>query len=267
MSFQWPEFLWLLLALPLFILIYVWLLKRKKRTAIRYASLALVKEAMVGWAGKVVARRAVDELPELIRRRIEEGPEAAAKWLKEPLNDHSARDLGTRVHLLVEKYGQKDSPLMSDEERPYMEQYATFLNQFQPEIIRAEAMVCSLEHGYAGTGDLWARFPKYGVGLVDVKTGSGYYPDTALQLAGLKYAEFMGWPNDPKRYPIPESDFCAVLWLRPDGFELVPYDVTEETFEAFLHCLRMWEWLQGPAQRVVGQPLAVPTEEETSWAA
>jgi len=50
MSFQWPELLWLLLALPLLVAIYVWLLNRKKRTAIRYASLALVKEAMQGAA-------------------------------------------------------------------------------------------------------------------------------------------------------------------------------------------------------------------------
>jgi len=50
MTFQWPELLWLLLALPLLVVIYVWLLKRKKRAAIRYASLALLKEAMQGAA-------------------------------------------------------------------------------------------------------------------------------------------------------------------------------------------------------------------------
>jgi Ca-activated chloride channel family protein len=48
MSFQWPELLSLLLALPLLVAIYRWLLGRKKRTAIRYASLVLVKEAMQG---------------------------------------------------------------------------------------------------------------------------------------------------------------------------------------------------------------------------
>ena len=46
MLFLWPEFLWLLLALPLLILLYVWLLRRKKKTALRYASLSIVREAM-----------------------------------------------------------------------------------------------------------------------------------------------------------------------------------------------------------------------------
>jgi Ca-activated chloride channel family protein len=52
MQFLWPEFLWLLLALPLLVLLYVWLLKRKKKMAVRYASLSIVKEAMGGQSYK-----------------------------------------------------------------------------------------------------------------------------------------------------------------------------------------------------------------------
>ncbi len=46
MTFMWPQFLWLLLALPLLILLYVWLLRRKKKLALRYASLSIVREAI-----------------------------------------------------------------------------------------------------------------------------------------------------------------------------------------------------------------------------
>ena len=46
MSFQWPEMLWLYLALPLLVAAYFWALARKKKLALRYASLTLVKEAM-----------------------------------------------------------------------------------------------------------------------------------------------------------------------------------------------------------------------------
>jgi Ca-activated chloride channel family protein len=52
MQFLWPESLWLLLLAPLLVLLYLWLLKRKKKMAVRYASLAIVKEAMgkgPGW--------------------------------------------------------------------------------------------------------------------------------------------------------------------------------------------------------------------------
>lgn len=52
MQFLWPEFLWLLLALPLLVVLYVWLLRRKKKMAVRYASLSIVKEAMGGQSWK-----------------------------------------------------------------------------------------------------------------------------------------------------------------------------------------------------------------------
>ena len=52
MTFLWPQFLWLLLAVPLLVLVYAWLLRRRKKLALRYASLAIVKQAMgpgMGW--------------------------------------------------------------------------------------------------------------------------------------------------------------------------------------------------------------------------
>lgn len=45
-QFLWPQFLWGLLVLPLLVLLYVWLLRRRRQTALRYASLSIVREAM-----------------------------------------------------------------------------------------------------------------------------------------------------------------------------------------------------------------------------
>ncbi len=45
MQFLWPSQLWLLLLLPVLIALYVWLLGRKKKLAVRYASLSIVREA------------------------------------------------------------------------------------------------------------------------------------------------------------------------------------------------------------------------------
>jgi len=45
MDFLWPRMLWLLLAVPLMVATYVWLLGRRK-AAVRYASLGLVREAL-----------------------------------------------------------------------------------------------------------------------------------------------------------------------------------------------------------------------------
>jgi Ca-activated chloride channel family protein len=44
MSFVWPEFLWSLAALPLLVLLYWWLLNRRKKVTLKFANLALVKQ-------------------------------------------------------------------------------------------------------------------------------------------------------------------------------------------------------------------------------
>ncbi len=52
MSFQWPELLWGLALLPLLVAAYAWLQRRRKRLALRYANLSLVREALAhgpGW--------------------------------------------------------------------------------------------------------------------------------------------------------------------------------------------------------------------------
>ena len=50
MSFLWPEALWLLVLLPLLVAAYFWLLARRKKFALRFASLDLVKDAIGGGA-------------------------------------------------------------------------------------------------------------------------------------------------------------------------------------------------------------------------
>jgi Ca-activated chloride channel family protein len=46
MTFLWPEFLWLLILVPVLIAAYLHILRRKRKTALRYASLTMVREAM-----------------------------------------------------------------------------------------------------------------------------------------------------------------------------------------------------------------------------
>ena len=46
MTFLWPDMLWLMTVVPVLVAVYVFLLRRKKKAALRYASLDLVREAM-----------------------------------------------------------------------------------------------------------------------------------------------------------------------------------------------------------------------------
>jgi hypothetical protein len=52
MTFLWPEMLWMSLALPLLVLAYLWVLLRKKKLAVKYANLSMVREAM-GAGGRI----------------------------------------------------------------------------------------------------------------------------------------------------------------------------------------------------------------------
>jgi Ca-activated chloride channel family protein len=60
MTFLWPTMLWLLLAVPVMVVAYLLLLRRKKKLALRYASLSMVQEAMGA------SRRLRSHIPPLI---------------------------------------------------------------------------------------------------------------------------------------------------------------------------------------------------------
>ncbi|NJS35967.1 MAG: VWA domain-containing protein [Brachymonas sp.] len=49
-NFLWPEFLWLMLLLPLLVLWYMWLLKRRRKASVAFPALNLAKQAMAGQA-------------------------------------------------------------------------------------------------------------------------------------------------------------------------------------------------------------------------
>jgi len=52
MNFVWPHLLWLLLVLPALVVLYLWLLLRRKRNTVRFANLAMVRQAVgkgPGW--------------------------------------------------------------------------------------------------------------------------------------------------------------------------------------------------------------------------
>ena len=48
MFFLWPQYLWLMLALPLLPVVYVWLLRRRRKMAVRFSSLHVVSAAAAG---------------------------------------------------------------------------------------------------------------------------------------------------------------------------------------------------------------------------
>jgi DNA mismatch repair protein MutS len=62
MTFIWPSMLWLLALLPLLVLLYVWLLRKKRCTTVRLASVQVAKLAGVPPAVVARAREVLERL-------------------------------------------------------------------------------------------------------------------------------------------------------------------------------------------------------------
>ena len=221
--------------------------------------------AIAGWARRETAACAVRNLDMLFRMRETGGDAAAVAWLK-GIPDYqrdAAADIGTRIHRLVEQLARGAEPDVTAEEAPFVDGYRRFLAAFRPRFLAVEEMVCSLRHRYAGTldaiaiigGETW---------ILDVKSGSGVYPETALQLAAYASADFVGRPGIAKRFRLPRATRFGVIHVRPEGARLVEYHVDRGTFAAFLEARRLHEWRQGTAKTAVG---AVVTASGRSAAA
>ena len=220
---------------------------------------------LVGWAKRETAACAVRNLDMLVRMRETGGDAAATDWLKK-IPDYqrdTAADVGSRIHALAEQINRGLDPAVSADEAPFIDAYRAFLASFRPRFLAAEEMVVSLRHQYAGTLDCLAVIDGE-TWLLDIKTGTGLYAETGLQLAGYASADFIGRPGTPKRFRLPRPTRFGVIHVRPEGARLVEYDVDRGTFAAFLEARRLYAWQQGPAKTAVG---AVVTASGRSAAA
>jgi hypothetical protein len=224
------------------------------------------KPALVGWAKRETAACAVRNLDVLERMVRSGGAQAAVDWLKripDYARDASA-DLGSAVHAAAEAIARGESVAVAEDVRPFITAYRRdFLETFRPRFLAVEAMVCSPRYEYGGTADAFAEIDGE-IWLLDYKTGSGVYPDTALQLGGLARAQFIGYPGDPTQYPVPAATRFGVLHVRPEGARLLPVVVDRATVAAFLDARRLFGWDQGPAKSVIGEPLARASSSEAA---
>ena len=163
------------------------------------------KPALVGWAKRETAACAVRNLDVLEKMVRSGGPAAAVDWLKR-IPDYArdtAADLGTAVHAAAEAIGRGEPVAVGRACARLLAAYRRdFLDVFAPRFLAVEAMVCSERYEYGGTADAFVEIDGE-TWLLDYKTGAGVYPDTALQLAGLARAQFIGYPGDPAQYPMP----------------------------------------------------------------
>lgn len=235
----------------------------------------LPKKALINWAGNATAEYALDHWDNL----AEMAPSARLKELKGgryAIKDEAARR-GTQVHKMGERLIAGEAVVVPDLLRPYVDSYVRFLDEFQLRARFVEAVVYSVAHRYVGTLDiigdiLLPDMPEYEDlprdeggfvcnALIDAKTTrSGIFGETALQLSAYRHAEFLQPdPGDPESaVDMPEITWTGALWIRPDGYSLVPVRADAEQHRAFLYVQQVGQW-DRTARDLLGEPIEPPT--------
>lgn len=244
------------------------------------------KEALIHWAGNLVAETAMAFLPALVRAaRRPETRKQAYDWLRRAhtrKKDERA-DIGTAVHALIESkiLGEPiPQELLDDEEmKPYIDHFERFVDDWQITFTASEMVVANYDERYAGTLDYTLRSPLFATALGcppdidvmgDTKTGGeldettydgnlrGVYPEAGIQMAAYRRAPY-GWLRDGRRVKRPLAhDVGVVLHLRPEGYRLYALRCGDAEFAAFLHIREVAEYQTGPAKSVVNQTALVP---------
>lgn len=196
------------------------------------------KKALEMWGIKSVAEYAATHLDRLVEMQPM-GWEALVAALKQsPYTDRDkAARRGTEVHALAEKLLAGEEIDVPEEIAGHVESCIAFLDEWKPKPVLVEAVTASRKWGYCGTLDLVADLPNGGRAIMDWKTTrSGIYGETALQLAAYAHAEVY---LDAAGVERPVSDLGIQtgygIWLRADGYDVYPLDISDDTFKFFTH--------------------------------
>lgn len=228
----------------------------------------LPNDALKFWSAKTVAEWVGDhpDITEQMERAGGRNP--LVSFLKEipfqKRDDAAVR--GTDVHALAEDLVHGKEVQVPEHLAGYVEACVDFLDTWQPAPLIVERPLAHREHRWAGKPDMFATLPDGRTILFDWKTTrSGIWPETAFQLAAYSHAEFYA-ADDGTEHPIPDVDLCAAIWLREDGYDVVPVKADDDVYREFRHLAHV----AAVAKRAkgtrttpgyVGEPLAAPTGE------
>lgn len=188
----------------------------------------------------------------------------------------AAADLGSKVHDLAEQLSRGEEVDVPEPVAGHVESWLRFLDEWAPTNAILERVVFSRQHKYMGKFDLIADFDALpdalaeqigrtsGRALLDIKTNAkGSYPDTGLQLAAYRYADGMLSEDGETEEALPEVDWCGVIWVRSDGYDVYPYRADEFVFRQFLYVKQVADFFaqDGPVSRLKGDALPAPARD------
>lgn len=211
------------------------------------------------WAAETTADYAIDHWDELslmlptARQKLMYG--ARTRLLS------AASIKGTKVHALASRLVVDEAVDMPPGLEGYVHAYIDFLDDFDVRAILTEAVVVSHKNRYCGTLDLIAELTTDDgteTWLLDIKTGNGIYGETALQLAGYRYAD--AWVDDDgTETDMPVVDRTGVVHLSDGGYELLPLIAGERQHRQFLYAAEIVEFLSEDRD-LIGEPISAPRE-------
>lgn len=238
---------------------------------------SLNKPGLVGSAVKLTAAWCAINVDSLHRSDVDglRGPGLLdeSQWRDLATKHHrnvwnEARDVGVNVHTIAEQlvYGaqmpaaQADGTPWTDDVTRMAEQLADFMDRTSLRPVVHESLVYHAVHRYAGRFDLIADLDVEGVRarwLLDYKTGaSGVWGEASLQATAYRAATHVQIERDGDLVDVdmPAVDQCGALWVRPDGWELLPLTTNADQFDAFLAALRLYPWTKRKRDELVGWP-------------
>lgn len=206
----------------------------------------LPKPALTRWAAKSVAEHVADNLEAVLGMR-DMGRDAIVAALKEApwTKARAGAAKGTEVHKLAEKLIRGEEVEVPDHLAGYVESCVAFLDDWKVQPIIVERPVAHRRWRYAGTCDFVGivhrplNKPEYlrHTAIVDWKTAaSGVWPETAYQLSAYRYADAY-LDEDGAEQPMADLNIGAgyAVWLRADGYDVLPVECGERVFKDFLH--------------------------------
>lgn len=216
------------------------------------------KPALIGWAANSTRDYAVDHWDELSAL----GPAEKIKRLSRARYEDrdEAGKAGTKVHTIAQALAAGEEVEVPEALTGHVDAYLRFVDDWEPVESIVEGIVINRRFGYMGTLDVVADLADGRRWLFDMKTArSGVFSENALQLAAYRNAESYLTAGGLEAPMLP-VDRTGVLWLRADGYDLVPVDAGAEEFRIFLYALGIARWRDD--ENVVGEALAAPTRTE-----
>lgn len=201
------------------------------------------------WKLEGVAKRAIRDLDLLAVLRDRGDEEAAIRLLLDSRDESvAARDRGTAFHTWAETANNGNPAPVPEGLGGESVGYLQWIAATKPKWLAVEALVANIAYGYGGTldgicvidGQTW---------LVDLKTSKSVadkdgrvWDDYRMQLSAYANAEFIGRPNDPKKYRVPEIERFGIVHVTASETRLVEARVTRSDWLAFLQALALYRY-------------------------